>query len=393
MYIFMCRGPEQAGRGIEGVTRGSQAARVKAEAVRLLKAGVAGQVFPGGSACVSYREHGDVVYVTAAAGRLTNGGPSVETSTPYDLASVTKPFVATSALRLVAKGKLDLGVRADSVLSDVRGGAGGEATLELLLTHRAGLAAWGGLYLDVPHEPGTSAARRWIVSEASRRPEENWNGQVVYSDLGYLIAGEILARVAGEPLDKVVAHQVTEPLGIADEVYYGGALPPDKRAQLARTAAPTERCEWRGRVVRGEVHDENCAALGGVSGHAGMFGTAHGVAVFGRAMLDVLAGRSDFLPRDLLLAALAERPGGTHRLGWDGKSPGESAAGRRLGPKSFGHLGFTGTSIWCDPDRDLVIVLLTNRVNPSRANEKIKGFRPAFHDTMVAVTNPSPVTV
>lgn len=359
--------------------------RVQREAQRLLEAGVAGQVFPGATACIGWRESGEAVYCVARGGRLSYTAPTaVRDDTPYDLASLTKPFVAMAALRLVTRGVIELDARADSILSDVRGGAAAGATLEQLLTHRAGLAPWGGLYLDVPHEPGSAAARRWILSEAARRMEEDATGGAIYSDLGYIIAGEMIARAAGDTLDRVVRAEVTEPLSIDGEVYFAGGLPSDRRAALARRAAPTERCEWRGRIVRGEVHDENCAALGGVSGHAGLFGDAPGVAVFGRAVLDSLLGRSEFLPKDAVTAALAERPGGTHRLGWDIKSGEPSAAGRRMSAGTFGHLGFTGTSIWCDPVRDLVVVLLTNRVHPSRANEKIKGFRPAFHDGVVA---------
>jgi len=344
-------------------------------------------VFPGATACLAWRDDAGAPYFAeACAGKLQEGAVRVEMRTPFDLASLTKPFLATAALRLVADRTLALDTRVEQHVSDARGGHGGAATLEQLLTHRSGLSAWGGLYLDVPHEPGTAAARRFIVSEASRRPEEGPRtppDAALYSDLGYILAGELVARAAGQPLDRVVAAQVTEPLGIAEEVFYAGALSGERRAALVKRAAPTERCDWRGRVVRGEVHDENCAALGGVAGHAGLFGTAHGVAMFGQAMLDVLAGRSDFLPRELLRAALAPRPGSSYRLGWDGKSAEGSSAGRRLSPETFGHLGFTGTSIWCDPTRGLVVVLLTNRVHPSRANERIKGFRPAFHDGVV----------
>jgi serine-type D-Ala-D-Ala carboxypeptidase len=360
--------------------------RVYSEATRLLEAGVAGRVFPGAVACLGWREaSGAAVYVEACAGKLTDNGAATVLRTPYDLASVTKPFVAMAALRLVSQGALRLDSKAEQFVSDARGAPGGAATLEQLLTHRAGLSPWGGLFLDVPHEPGTSAARRWIVAEASRRPEETpyLPGSALYSDLGYIVAGELVARAAGVSLDRVVAAQVTEPLGITDEVFYAGALASDRKAALAKKAAPTERCDWRGRTIRGEVHDENCAALGGVSGHAGLFGTAHGVAVFGRAILDARSGRSNFLPRDLVAAALAPRPGGSLRLGWDSKSAEGSTAGKRLSSATFGHLGFTGTSIWCDPTRDLVVVLLTNRVHPSRANERIKGFRPAFHDGVV----------
>ncbi|MFW5926214.1 MAG: serine hydrolase domain-containing protein [Myxococcota bacterium] len=359
--------------------------KLRREIVRLLEAGVSGRAFPGASACVGWREGDADVFVPAVAGRVAPDGPAVEEGTPYDLASLTKPLVAMAALRMVVAGKVTLDARADSLVNDVRGGPGGAKTLEALLRHRAGLAAWGGLYLDVPHDPGTAPARRWILSEAARRQHEQ-DEPVVYSDLGYIIAGEMLARAAGQTLDQVVARYVTEPLGIDHEVYYAGALPSELRTQLVRRAAPTERCEWRGRLVRGEVHDENCAALGGVSGHAGMFGSARAVAAFGRTMLDVLDGRSDFLPPELLEGALADPgDGDTHRLGWDTKSAGESSAGRRMSANSFGHLGFTGTSIWCDRARDVVVVLLTNRVHPSRANEKIRGFRPAFHDGVLAL--------
>lgn len=334
---------------------------------------------------ISWREGGSVVYEEAFAGRLNDHGPLVDAQTPYDVASITKPIVATAALRLVAAGKLSLDVRADSLVSDVRGGTGGNATLEQLLTHRSGLAPWGGLYLDVPHEPGSAAARRWIISEASRRPDESSPGRAIYSDLGYIIAGEVLARVAGETLDRVVAHQVTDPLGVSEQVFYLGALGPAERASIAKRVAPTERCEWRGRVIRGEVHDENCAALGGVAGHAGIFATAHGIAVIARAVLESYLGKATFLPRPLVEHALEARDGGTPLLGWDARNAGESSAGKRMGPRTFGHLGFTGASVWCDPDKDVVVALLTNRVHPSRANERIKGFRPAFHDGVLSV--------
>jgi CubicO group peptidase (beta-lactamase class C family) len=358
--------------------------RIERETSRLLDAGVAGQVFPGAVACIAWRDGDGDIYVDVASGFLRAGDAAVKTSTRYDLASLTKPFVATAALRLVAFGKLTLDVRTDAALSDVRGGTGGSATLRALLGHRAGLAAWGGLYLDVPHEPGTQAARRWILSEASRRSHDTWQKPPVYSDLGYIIAGEVVARSGGDKLDKVVAREVTIPLGISEELFYAASLPPDRRSQLAREAAPTEWCEWRQRFLRGEVQDENCAAFGGVAGNAGMFGTARAVAAFGRAVLDVYAGRGDLLPRDLLMDALTSPDESTLLLGWEGKSPEESSAGRRMSPKSFGHLGFTGTSIWCDPERDVAVVLLTNRVHPSRANERIKGFRPGFHDGVIA---------
>ena len=359
-------------------------ARVLRESTRLLAAGVSGRVFPGAASCVAYREGDDWTFAPAVAGKLAPDLEAVAVDTPFDLASLTKSFVAVTALRLSEAGELDLEAPAQDVLTDIRGGVADGASLEALLTHRSGLAPWGGLYLDVPHDPGSPAARRWILNEAARRTSDEGPGACVYSDLGYMLAGEAIARRAGTSLDEAVAERVTEPLGIADRVYFAGALPSDRRAALARAAAPTERCEWRGHIVRGEVHDENCAALGGVSGHAGMFGSARGVARFAVELLDVCAERSSFLAPETLMHALEERPGGSYRLGFDVKSGPESAAGKRTSEGTFGHLGFTGTSFWCDPEREVAIVLLTNRVHPSRANEKIRGFRPAFHDGVLA---------
>lgn len=350
----------------------------------MLKAGVTGNVFPGGVACIGWREAGVPVFVEAWAGKLSAELGGVSARTLYDLASVTKPFVAMTALRLLETGKIALDTRADRMLPDVRGGVGGESTLEMLLSHRSKLSAWGGLFLDVPHDIGSPAARRWILSEASRRRKETPDS-VVYSDLGYLIAGEAVSRQMGKALDYLVRTEITEPLGISNDVFFPASFPPDKRAPIVARSAPTEWCEWRGRLVRGEVHDENAAAFGGVAGHAGLFGTARGVAQFGRTMLEVLAGRSNFIPTADLANALRDRgDGDPHRLGWEAKSDTDSSAGKRMGADSFGHLGFTGTSVWCDPTNDVVVALLSNRVHPSRANEKIRGFRPAFHDGVLA---------
>lgn len=350
----------------------------------MIASGVGSQVFPGASACVGWiTSDGKTDFAIAAAGRLAPNDAPLSLDTPYDLGSLTKSFVAVAVLRLVAQGKLELDTRADAVLSDVRGGPGGAATFEDLLSHRSGLSPWGGFYLDIPHEPGSAAARRWVLAEAARRMEKK--GQMVYSDLGYMIVGAAAARAAGVTLDQLIRREVLQPLQIQEQVYYAGALAPEKRAWLARAAPPTERCDWRGRMLKGEVHDENAGALGGIAGHAGLFGSAHAVGVFGMELVRVLRGESDFLPKELLQTAIRRRPGGSYGLGFDLKSGKESAAGALLDESTFGHLGFPGTSFWCDPARHIAIVLLSNRVHPSRANEKIKGFRPAFYDALASI--------
>jgi CubicO group peptidase (beta-lactamase class C family) len=367
-----------------GTTRSE---RLAAEAARLIAAGVTGNVFPAAAAAISYRDAGGKLeMVVTSAGHVMPGGKAVDDDTPFDLASLTKPIFAAATLRLIARGALTLEAKPDQFVPDARGTHGGGVPLEQLLTHRSGLAAWGGLYLDVPHDPGTTAARRWIFGEACRRTDDGPAGRSVYSDLGYIVAGEMVSRASGRDLDELLAVEVLAPLGLNDhQLCYAAALPAERLGELQRKAAATERDDWRGRLLRGEVHDENCYAFGGVSGHAGMFGTARGVASFARAYLDASNGKSAFLPKAITDRALLVRPGGSHRLGWDVKSSADSAAGKRASNKTFGHLGFTGTSVWCDPDRDLVVVLLTNRVCPSRANEKIKGFRPAFYDGVFAL--------
>ncbi len=344
---------------------------------------MSGHAFPGAAACVSFRDAGGEQLVAACAGTLAKGEPRVQESTRYDLAAVTQCVVATAALRMASRGALDLDLQAEAVLPDVRGGVLGEASLRSLFRHRGGLAPWGGLYLDVPHEVGTTAARRWVLSEAARRPNEDPRAAHEASDLGYIVAAEAMARVAGASLDEVVLREVLAPLGLEDEMLFPGALPTERRAALVRECAPTERCEWRGRLVRGEVHDENAAALGGVAGHAGLFSTAQALALFARAILDALSGRGAFLPQGVVAEAL-EGQGTPIRFGWRTREGLRAACGRRMSARAFGQLGVTGTSIFCDPERDVVVALLTNRICPSRANEKIDGFRPAFHDGVLA---------
>lgn len=354
------------------------------EATRVLEAGVAGQVFPGGAATIAWRPGGDEpTLVSVAGGQLSRDGGRVQPDTPYDLGAITMALVATAALRLSEQGRIRLDVRLEEVLSDVRGSALADVTLGALLAHDGGLASWGGLYLDVPHDLGSPAARRWLVAEAARRPDDGGGRARQPSDLGYLLVGELLVRHLGEPLDRLVARLVTEPLGLADALYFPASLPADRKARLMRTAAPTERCEWRGRVVRGEPQDENCTALGGVAGHAGMFATSRALARFGLAMLSAHRGEPSVLRRETLQAALQGHGADPVRLGW-WTHPGADVVGRRLSPDSFGQIGLPGTSLWIDPERGLVVALLTNRIHPSRANRKIEGFRPAFHDTVVA---------
>jgi CubicO group peptidase (beta-lactamase class C family) len=354
--------------------------------LRMLQEGVATGVFPGAVAAVGQLKDGGSVRLEACAGVLEPGGAAVERDTFYDLASLTKPVVATLALRLSQRGVIDLHAPAARWLPELSGLPGGEASLAQLLSHRAGLVAWEAFYQQIPDVPGSDAAQRFVLQAAASRAQPVALPGSAYSDLGYLVAGEVLARAAGLALDGLVLREVAEPLGIADRLFYAASLPDAAREALRARVAPTELCALRGRLPRAEVHDENCAAFGGICGHAGLFGTAQAVLEFGLAWLAALAGRSGWLDQALVRWALSPLPGGGHVVGWDTRSGEGSSAGALFSERSFGHLGFTGTSIWCDPVRELCAVLLSNRVHPTRENIAIRAFRPRFHDLVAGLS-------
>jgi len=341
-----------------------------------LKAGVAGRVFPGGSVAVAYRSGTGWVEVLASAGRLTHGGAEVTPLTLYDLGALTRPFLAMLTARLFEQGVLSPSIRLKDVISDLRGGPAAGVRLGELLEARGGIDAWGGIYLDVPHAHGSAAARRWLAAEAGRRFETRLKGRELHGDLGYLLLGEAIVRATGTSLQAWMEREIVSKLAVQGEILYLASLGESTREALLPRVAPTERCQWRGRILHGEVHDENCAAFGGVAGHSGLFGTARGVAALGCALLDILAKR----PSALGDWPLGIDPTSGHPLGCS-HTIAAGQRGRRLG-EAFGELGMVGTSICCDESRDMAIALLTNRIHPSRANEKILGFRPAFHDAL-----------
>lgn len=319
--------------------------------------------------------------VEGCAGRLSDEAlsPQVTTETVFDLASLTKPMTALAAARLVTTGVVGWDARCDEGVWH----GDDPPTLGALLSHRAGLAAWGPLYEAVGDAEGEAAWQRALaalhkapraVSRAGAQPE------AVYSDLGYILAGRMLEAVAGLSLSMLVAREVTGPLGLQGALAFRGV----GTRWRDPAVAPTEACPWRGRVLQGEVHDENAYAVGGVAGHAGIFGTAGGLARLGLSVLEARAGRSDWLPAATLAAMLTPQPGGSHRLGWDVRSGPQPSSGAAMGPNTFGHLGFTGTSLWCDPDAGVVVALVTNRVHPRRDNLGIRAFRPAFHDAVMS---------
>ncbi len=339
----------------------------------VLAAGVARGAFPGAVALVARR--GQVVVETAVGSEsYAADAPPVTVGARFDLASLTKVCATTPAtLRLVDRGALQLDQPVHELVESFGGEDKRAVTVRHLLTHSAGLMAHQHFWEE--HE-GAGA----IVEAAAGRPLEAAPGsRERYSDLGLILLMACVERAAGAPFEQVVRDEVLQPLGMQGAVFSHSGQPID--------AVPTEACAWRGRVVRGEVHDENAFAMGGVSGHAGLFGTARDVARVGVAFLS--GGRGWLSPaltrHATRRAGLVE--GSSRALGWDTYVPG-GAGGHLLSADAFGHTGFTGTSIWCDPRTDLCLVLLTNRVHPTRDNPQITSVRQAFADTVVEALEP-----
>jgi CubicO group peptidase (beta-lactamase class C family) len=304
----------------------------------------------------------------------------VTTDTLYDLASLTKVIVTTTvAMMLVDEGKLDLDQPVSAFISGFRGGAKDRVTVAQLLTHSGGLKWWAPLYEELKGKD--AYVQRIAAMELDFEP----GTKSIYSDLGIILLGEILERVAGESLDAIAKRRIFAPLGMTDTGY----RPP---STLLSRVAPTEQDDkWRKRLLHGEVHDENAFALGGVAPHAGLFGTAPDLARIAQLLMN--GGVYD--NQRLVSRATVERftrqagvPGSSRALGWDTPSE-NSSAGTLFSARSFGHTGFTGTSMWMDPERKLFVILLSNRVHPTRENNAIREVRRSVADAVVrGLANP-----
>lgn len=320
-----------------------------------------------------------------AAGETGTACPT-RPETPFDLASVTKPVTALAAARLAHAGQLRLDQPLQSLLPLTAGTPSADVPLELFMAHRAGLLAHLELFAPLQRRRGVDRASALRTAAEGRAPENPGAAPEagfapVYSDLGYILLGASLECVAGSPLDVVLREQVCAPLGldIGSAAQWLG-----RDSDFVARVAPTENVAFRGGTLRGVVHDENAWALSGhgASGHAGLFGSIDSVLRLGAAVLDCLHGYSEFLPPSAAGQLVRPRPGGSLRAGFDGCASRGSSAGSLAGPQTFGHLGFTGTSLWCDPDRMAVTAVLTNRVHPTREHIAIRQARPRIHDAL-----------
>jgi serine-type D-Ala-D-Ala carboxypeptidase len=352
-----------------------------------MKEAVEEGVFPGAVLLVGVGEEIVLHQAYGQAARLPQPRP-MQLDTVFDLASLTKPLATTLAVMVqVARGKLHLDDPIENLGGSFSYPGKEKITLRQLLAHTAGFPAWLPYYLELERWDGDrKAALRRMVR---REPLRNTPGsQTLYSDLGFIFLDWILEETSGRDLHTWTREHIYQPLGLKEMGFR--SLTAAGTENLEKYAA-TEDCPWRKKIMCGEVHDENTYAAGGVSGQAGLFGTALEVFRLLREIKQAYdsPGASRLFDGNLVRTFWARQETSENHpraLGYDTPSGTESSAGRFISPNSVGHLGFTGTSFWFDLDRDLLVILLTNRVHPTRTNEKIRRFRPLIHELIFSAT-------
>jgi CubicO group peptidase (beta-lactamase class C family) len=350
-------------------------------------------VFPGAVLAVSLRRR--VIALRAFGMAASRPAPEpLNVDTVYDLASLTKPFATATAVALLLQdGRLSLEDRLERHFPELDGRPLGAATLFHLLNHSSGLPGWRPLYKSLGDrhrpEPGSLGRHAPCAAAIDLIAQEpllhNPGEQSIYSDLGFILLGIVIERVSGFGLADFCKSRIFDPLDAHPLCFLRVGAEPAAIEQdgLRLPVAPTEYVAWRGGLLRGEVHDDNAYALGGVAGHAGLFGTAAALLKVSGAWLRSYHGVDDFLDPAVArrFTARQSTPGSSWGLGWDTPSA-PSSSGRYFSARSFGHLGFTGTSVWVDPTIELEIVLLSNRVHVDPDNAKIQQFRPLIHDAV-----------
>jgi len=352
-------------------------ARALLEIDRTVRAAIRDSAFPGAQLAVGVE--GRLVY-TKTFGTMTYGPESaaITQNSLFDLASLTKVFATTAAaMMLVEKGEIELDDPVGDYLPAFDEGEKAAITIRHLLTHTSGFPPFRRFFLFCSN--ASEALDSIYATPLVATPGDT----TIYSDLGMITMGKVVEQVSGLGLDEYLRQEFYLPLGMASTMF----RPP---ASLAERIVPTEYDSlWRHALVRGVVHDENAALLGGVAGHAGLFSTASDLAVFVQMLLNegVYAGHR-YLSSGTIRQFIGSRPEQRRFLGWDFRSPVGSSSGSLFSARAFGHTGFTGTSVWVDPERRLFVVFLTNRVHPTRANRRIYDVRPTVHDTIIRSLNP-----
>jgi CubicO group peptidase (beta-lactamase class C family) len=361
-----------------------EAAQMKYTAIeKIMASGVADAVFPG---AVLLCARGNQILFQEAYGvaNLADRRP-LQTNAVFDLASLTKPLATALAVsELVRAGRVSLDTSLGQVIPAVVNTPKERISIDMLLRHTSGLPAHREFFwaMAKKNQPPREVLRSLIVQEPL---EADPGHQEVYSDLGYMFLSWVVEILAGQRLDRFVQEKIYTPLGIEDLFFIDLDKPVLKKKRSGRplSLVSTQTCPWRGRTLTGEVDDDNAWAAGGIEGHAGLFGDARSIHTLCCEILTAVChGSSLVIDPNVFAAFVRKNPGQNYVAGFDTPSKSNSSAGRFFTAGSLGHLGFTGTSFWINPDSGLIVILLTNRVHPSRANQKIKIFRPLLHDVV-----------
>ena len=357
---------------------------------KMLEKGISEGVFPSAAAgivCGSGKEKKKVISHCGSAAMYPEKR-LLKKNNFFDLASLTKPLATTLAiLCLIKEKKIDVDEKLPSLFEKKITGDKNKISIRNLLSHSSGFPAhreYFKILNDIPVRNKNEFVENMILQE----PLVHDPGSAsLYSDLGFILLGRIVEKRAGCTLASYVAEKVLRPLKLEKKIFYNPLFKKNKSLPQADFVA-TENCPWRKKILCGEVHDDNCYAMGGVAGHSGLFGNINGVTTYAGMILDIWKGElkhPNIIHEDLVSFLTRQKniPGSSWALGFDTPAGKESSSGKYLSRKSVGHLGFTGTSFWIDPEKEVVIVLLSNRVHPSRENTKIKQFRPYFHDGVI----------
>ena len=336
-------------------------------------------VFPGGVLLVSKNGVNRFYEAYGYANVFTQS--RVTKRTLFDLASLTKPLATTLAvMQLIQRRIITLDQTVGDLLPQLRHGLKARIKIGHLLGHCSGLPDYRPYYLELCHLETPlrkSALRDFIDKEPLVSPVGK---KVLYSDLGFILLAWIVEKTADKPLNRVVEEEIYMPLGLKNLFFI------DSRADNTKHKfAATEKCPWRGTLIEGVVHDENAFTVGGIEGHAGLFGNALDICRLLEGILFTYQERNTdpiFKP-NLVQRILTRRSRTPRTLGFDTPSNQGSSSGEYFSKNSVGHLGFTGTSFWMDLERSIIVILLTNRVHPTRTNDKIKVFRPQLHNAVM----------
>ena len=345
----------------------------------LMRQAISDKVFPGAVLLVS--QENSIRFFESYGHANIFTGTAMTRETIFDLASLTKPLAtALAVMLLLQRGKIELQENLGSLLPEFKASDKSSIEVKHLLYHNAGFPDYRPYYRTLSEIPANQREDA-LLERLREEPLIHPIGErVLYSDLGFMILRRVIEKVCGHRLDRFVAQEIYKPLTL-DNLYF---IPLDERIPAASYAA-TENCSWRKVVLEGQVHDENAYVMGGVEGHAGLFGSAQNVH---RLLTDLLCtfhgyASSGLFRQDLVRTFFKRLPNSDKALGFDTPSLTASSSGNHFSEISVGHLGFAGTSFWMDLEREIMVVLLTNRIHPTRANEGIKAFRPRLHNAVM----------